>query len=232
MNVNARRRTCGLVVFPLFAAALAWSPAAHAAGSTVSLPATTPAVSTQQVVSTAGAVAKTVAKTVPALPIPKSPVTTATSSATEKLRRTVKTVATAAAAHVAPATRSATKSHARPKPVVRPPRSVAAVHLPTRASRRPARASTLPAAVRDRVPSSAMHRSAARPLVASPTRAPMHAPSSGMTAGGMGSGFIPPFLALAAVLLAAVAPGRGRRILPSVTDGRGCALTLDLERPD
>jgi hypothetical protein len=53
---------------------------------------------------------------------------------------------------------------------------------------------------------------------------------SGPSAGG--TGFVLLFLALAAALSALAAPGLGRRLMPSIAEGRDCALTLHLERPD
>jgi hypothetical protein len=226
---SSRLRVCGAVVAPVLLA-LGWTPAARAAGSGAPIPAV-PA-STTAVASTASSVTQTVESAASAAPVPKSP-------AVPVVRHVVKRVAPPLAP-VAPAT--PTSTHVAP-PVV--PAAKAGNTTSTAAKRAVPSRRHHAAQAADRapkrlaggaVPRAATHPRATKrlsPAVRVVVRMPGQPPGffSGANAAG-GSGLALLVVALAAAFSALAAPGLGRRLMPSIADGRDCALTLDLERPD
>jgi hypothetical protein len=228
MIVNARLGLVGAAAIPLLAAAFAWAPTAHAAGPGPSLP-TLPSPP-----ATVPQVTRVVAREVSSV---AARVTPAANAASRALRHVTKAVS---------AISMATQSVAR----VVPPSAVKASSPPATAPHAASRASTRPtdrerpdrtgqrAAARPRAPlgmraDSRSDQTSAAPIVTLPRPSPLSGPLSvsGAGAAGAASGFAP-LLALAAALLALAGPGRGRRMLQSIVEGRACALTLDLERPD
>lgn len=229
MRGSSRLRVWGVVAIVVPAAALGWAPAAHAAGVGVSIQ-VTPAV------PTAAAVTRTVEHAVPAVAVPKSPVKAAAATVAKTLAKTVRTAGTAV--HVAPVQPKAqTEAPTRTAPTRRIRKMPAAASRTAReaAAKRPSREQPARplsvAAYRSGSARRTTSAPAARSLPAAPApHSPSSVPSGGSAAAG--SGFAPLFFALGAALLALVARSRGRPLLPSVANGRGCALTLDLERPD
>jgi hypothetical protein len=94
MNVNTRVRVSGAMAIPLLAAAFAWAPAAHACGLSASLPSSVSADPVSSAVSSADALATPVAKAVPAVTGPKSPVGTAASPLIKTVSRTERATST------------------------------------------------------------------------------------------------------------------------------------------
>lgn len=239
MTGTSRLRVGEWVAVPVLAAALGWAPAAHAAGVSVSLPSVP--VSTAPANSTA--VTRTAENVIRAAAAPTAPVKAAAAAAvTETVARTVRTASatTQRLVHSVPAARTAAAHRAAPERTGRQSSRPASSHVSARTAARPSRhgstsrsasgTAPLPAAplgARRQASTHSVARSGGR-LPAAPPPSPLSADG----AAGTGASFAPLFFALGTALLALRAKATGRRVFPAVANGCGCALTLDLERPD
>ncbi len=221
---SSRLRVCGAVAAPVLVAAFGWTPAAHAAGPGASLP-SVPPVSAAPAVAAVHSVTQTVAGAASAVGARKSPVVATAHDVVKRATTAVTGTSTTASAHTAPAAKTgagATKGADRAQPRHR------AAQV---ASGAPKRAGGSAPGVAAQRGSDAAAGPSAQVVPELPGLQPPSGLFSGATAGG-GSGFALVFVALAAALSALAAPGLGRRLMPSIADGRDRALTLDLERPD
>jgi hypothetical protein len=219
VNACAKLRVCTAVAAPVLAAAFGWTPAAHAAVPGVSLPAVMPPVSASPAVSAVRSITSTVA----GLPVPKTPVVAAARHVVTRVVKVVSgTATTKHDARVASAPKTRSTTPAVPKRTVPSRRRHRAVRAPS------GRGSVQSGAVHRRTTTSASPT--LRLVATTPGLLPPTGFFPGASAGGFGFAVL--FVALAAALSALAAPGLGRRLMPSLTDGRDCALTLDLERPD
>jgi hypothetical protein len=245
---SSRLRVLGAVAAPVAAAALAWAPLAHAADPGVLLPGTNAvaAAPPAQVLSTASAATESVEATVATATATATATSLPVRAVAHKMirpttRDVAETVAVAAptAAHVPPVAATAadtTGAAALPAHRVRIRTKSAANGVPdppaARISiRHPARRQAIATSRPDRSRVAAAP-SPARVAKALPSRGSPSGASSGADTAGTGSGVAPSAVALAATFASLAALLRGRRVVPSIADGRGCALTLDLERPD
>jgi hypothetical protein len=232
---TSRMRVCAGLAAPVLVAAFGWTPTAHAAGPGASLPAVAspvsavPAVSTSTVVSTASSVTRSVAGAVSAVTTRKAPVVATASHVVTRVATAVTgTSTTATPTHVARVA-PAPKATGATKRAVRSQRGHGVARAARGATTRLADGFAPGVAVHRRAEAAA--GPSAQVLPELPGRQPPPGFFPGASAGG-GSGFALLFIALAAALSALAAPALGRRLMPSIPDGRDCALTLDLERPD
>ena len=215
-------RVCGAVAAPVLAAAFGWTPTARAGGPLASVPAVPP-VSASTVVSTAGSVTRTVTGAVSAVPVPKTPVV---ATVHHIVKRAVAVApATTTTTHVSrsvPASTAGRATPAAPKRTVRPQQRHRAARS-VRTHRMVPEVAPQPRGAKSTGP-------IAQIVAALPRLKRPGGFLTGPNAGGIGFALL--FVALVAALSALAAPGLGRRLMPSIADGRDCALTLDLERPD
>jgi hypothetical protein len=218
---SSRLRVCGAVAAPVLATAFGWTPAAHAAGLRASLPAAPPPVSAAPAVATVHSVTQTVTGAVSAVTTQKTQVV----AAAHHVATAVSGSSTTAPARTAPAAQAAAPT----KRAVSSPRRHRAVQAATSAPKRHSNRVATGVAIDRRADAAAGPTAQVVPELPASQLLPGFLP--GPSAGG-GSGFALLLVALAVALSALAAPGLGRRLMPSLADGRDCALTLDLERPD
>jgi hypothetical protein len=218
---SSRLRVCGAVAAPVLVAAFGWTPAAHAAGPGASLP-TVPPVSVAPAVAVVHAVRQTVAGAASTVGARRSPVVATARDVVKRATTAVIGASTTASPHTASAPKTgagATERADRAQPRHRAAQA----------------ASGAPQLARGSGPGVAVQLAAAGPSAQVAHELPGLQPPSGLFSGvtmGGGSGFALLFVALAAAFSGLAAPGLGRRLMPSIADGRDRALTLDLERPD
>jgi len=216
---SSRLRVGAAVAAPVLAATFGWTPAAHAAGPRVSLPAVSPPVSAVH------SVTQTVAGAVSAVTTRKSQVVAAAHQVVKHVATAVSGSSTTIPAGSVPAAHATAPT----KLAVSSPRRHGAVQAASAAPKWHADGLTT------RIPADRRAEAAAGASAQVVPDLPGLQPPPGFFPGasaGGGSGFVLLFVALAAALSALAAPGLGRRLMPSLADGRDCALTLDLERPD